>query len=136
VNALLLLLLLSAYPAEEVRGVLRAQAAAWNRGDLPGFLGSYRHSPELTFFSNGAVIRGFDAVRQRYEKRYGVSAASMGKLEFQDLEITVLAPDAAFACGRYRLQDSSGTVHTGLFSLLLRKSSRWEVVHDHTSTGP
>ncbi len=131
-NTLLLLLLFSAGPAAEVRSLLDAQVDAWNRGELAGFLQHYSHSPELTFFSGGSVIRGFEAIRQRYEKRYGTSTATMGRLQFEDLEIVVLSPDAAFARGRYRLAPQDAT---GLFSLLLRKSAgRWQIVHDHTST--
>ncbi|HNG96278.1 MAG TPA: DUF4440 domain-containing protein, partial [Acidobacteriota bacterium] len=32
----------------EVRAVLDAQVAAWNRGDLEGFMKGYWRSPELT----------------------------------------------------------------------------------------
>ena len=131
---MLTLLLAAADPATEVRAVLDAQVAAWNRGDLAGFLTPYRPSEDLTFFSNNTVTKGFAAIRARYENRYGTSAATMGKLRFEDLEIIVLSPDAAFARGRYRLQRPDDSP-TGLFTLLLRKTNgKWEVVHDHTST--
>ncbi len=131
--------------AGEVRALLDAQVAAWNRGDLAAFLEGYRHGPDLTFYSNGATMRGFESVQARYETSYGsapavaakgasLDVATMGKLSFEDLEIIVLAPDAAFARGRFRLRSSAaGPARTGLFSLLLRKTARWEIVHDHTS---
>jgi len=131
----LLLVLSAADPITEVRAVLDAQVASWNKGDLPGFLAPYRHSEELTFFSGGSVTKGFAAIEKRYQARYGQSTATMGQLRFEEIEIVIAGPDAAFARGRYRLQmkDSSPT---GLFTLLLRKSAgRWEIVHDHTSTG-
>lgn len=136
-TALLLLLLFANGPPAGVRAVLDGQVSRWNRGDLAGFLRVYRHSPDLVFFSNGVVTRGFEAIRTRFEKRYGTATDTMGRLSFEDLEVTVLSPDAAFAQGRYRLQYSSGQSGAGIFSLLLRKSSgRWEIVHDHTSTEP
>ena len=134
ISAMLLALLLAAPdPAQQVRAVLDAQVAGWNRGDLSGFLATYRHSPDLTFFSGGSVVKGFAAVQARYQKRYGESTATMGQLRFEDIEVIMLGPDAAAARGRFRLEmkDSSPT---GLFTLLLRKSAgRWEIVHDHTS---
>lgn len=40
----------SAAERAAVRAVLDAQAAAWNRGDLDGFMAGYWKSPALTFF--------------------------------------------------------------------------------------
>jgi uncharacterized protein (TIGR02246 family) len=131
----LLLALAAADPATEVRAALDAQAAGWNRGDLAAFLATYRHSEDLTFFSGGTVTKGFAAIEARYQKRYGTSAATMGHLRFEEIEIQILGRDAAFVRGRYRLQ-LKDSEPTGLFTLLLRKSrGRWEIVHDHTSTG-
>ena len=133
IPALLLWFALAADPASEVRAVLDTQVAAWNRGDLAAFLASYRHSEDLTFFSGGTVTKGFAAIEARYHSRYGTSTATMGQLRFEEIEVVIAGPDAAFARGRYRLQmkDSSPT---GLFTLLLRKNGgKWEIVHDHTS---
>lgn len=129
----LLLALTAADPAKDVRAVLDAQVASWNKGDLAGFLAPYRHSDDLTFFSGGTVTKGFAAIETRYQTRYGNSAATMGQLRFEDIEVEVTGPDAAFARGRYRLQ-LKDSAPTGLFTLLLRKrTGRWEIVHDHTS---
>jgi len=130
----LLLALAAADPAPEVRAVLDAQVAGWNRGDLAAFLATYRHSEDLTFFSGGTVTKGFAAIEARYKTRYGNSKETMGQLKFEDIEVIVAGPDAAFARGRYRLQMKDASP-TGLFTLLLRKSGgKWEIVHDHTST--
>ena len=47
-----------------------AQVAAWNRGDLDGFMAGYWKSPDLVFFSNGTRTRGWQATLERYQKRY------------------------------------------------------------------
>jgi beta-aspartyl-peptidase (threonine type) len=132
---LLLLLALAAGPNQEIQSLLDSQVAAWNRGDLPGFLAPYRHTEELTFFSGNTITKGFAAIQARYEKRYGKSTETMGRLAFENLEITVLAPGAAAVRGRYRLQ-MKDSMPSGLFTLLLRKAGagRWEIVHDHTSS--
>src|ERR1035438_7198769 len=120
--------------ADYIRALLTAQADAWNRGDLAGFLAPYWHSEELSFFSGDSVTRGFAAIEARYRKRYGNSTDTMGHLKFEDLEVTVLSPNAAVVYGRFRLQMKDSNP-TGIFTLILRKQSgKWMIVHDHTST--
>jgi len=131
---LLLLFSLMLDPTSDIRELLTRQTEAWNRGDLKGFLDPYLHTDELTFFSGDTVTRGFAAIQARYERRYGTSPETMGRLRFEDLDVTLLGPDAVVARGRFRLQMKDGNP-TGIFTLILRKSAgKWMIVHDHTST--
>jgi ketosteroid isomerase-like protein len=58
----------------------------------------------------------------------------MGRLEFSDLNIQELAPDAAFVRGEWRLKMTDGKSPHGLFTLIFRKfPDGWKIVHDHTS---
>ncbi len=41
-----------------INAVLKAQQAAWNRGDVEAFLTGYWHSTELTFSGSNGVARG------------------------------------------------------------------------------
>jgi ketosteroid isomerase-like protein len=92
----------------------------------------YAKSERTRFASGGDLSLGWQTVFDRYRKRYG-TGATMGKLNFSDLEITQLSPDVALAFGRWRLQRET-EVSSGLFTLLFRKtSSGWRIVHDHTS---
>jgi ketosteroid isomerase-like protein len=116
----------------QVRAVIDGQMRHWNAGDLAGFMQGYDNSPRTRFASGGDVNLGFQTVFDRYQKRYGDRAA-MGTLTFSDVDITVLAPDAAVVFGRYRLQREKDTP-SGLFTLLFRKTGEgWRIVHDHTS---
>src|SRR5690242_20413855 len=81
-----------------ITGVLHAQQAAWNRGDVDAFLIGYWHSPELTFSGSSGVSRGWDGVRARYKKNYPDKQA-MGQLEFSQLEFRFLGRDAALVLG-------------------------------------
>ena len=49
-----------------INAVLKAQQAAWNRGDVDAFLVGYWQSPELTFSGSNGVSRGWDGVLTRY----------------------------------------------------------------------
>ncbi len=120
-------------PAQaEVAALLAAQSDAWNAGDIEGFMAGYWRSPDLRFASGGEVTRGFDETLARYRARYPDRAA-MGRLDFSDQEIIVLAGDAAIAHGRWRLERASGAV-SGLYTLVLRRiDGSWRIVSDTTT---
>ncbi len=119
---------------KEIAATLNAQVEAWNRGDLEGYMQGYWNSPELTFFSGAAETRGWQPTLERYRKRYQNAGTEMGKLNFDDLQITALSSDSAFVRGRWRLTLSNGKQPGGLFTLLVRKKPEgWRIVHDHTS---
>lgn len=118
---------------ESIRTLLAAQTAAWNRGDVPGFMKGYWNDPKLRFASGDSVTTGWKETLARYQSRYGDKAA-MGKLEFSAIEIEVIDADHAYAFGRWRLLRAKDAPH-GLFTLVLRKvRGDWRIVHDHTST--
>ena len=125
----------SADDTAEVRAVLDAQVAAWNRGDLEAFMTGYWRSPELVFVSGAAVTKGWEATLERYRKRYRSEGREMGRLRFEAIEIERLGADAAFARGEYRLHMSDGQQPHGRFTLILRRlDGAWRIVHDHTSS--
>ena len=118
---------------QQIAQVLQTQSAAWNAGDIPGFMVGYAQESTLRFASGGTVTYGWQETLDRYKQHYPDPAA-MGKLTFSDLDITVLSPDAALAFGRWRLKNDHGEPN-GLFTLLFRKQGdAWRIVADHTSS--
>ncbi|MDP9268851.1 MAG: nuclear transport factor 2 family protein [Acidobacteriota bacterium] len=122
-----------------IRGVLDMQVAAWNRGDLEGYMAGYWKSERLTFFGGGSVTRGWDATLTRYRRKYqSAGKASMGKLDFSGVEIEPLGPHSALARGRWHLAMSGdktpdGKQLGGLTTLILRRLPEgWRIVHDHS----
>jgi beta-aspartyl-peptidase (threonine type) len=116
-----------------VRAVLDAQAAAWNRGDIEGFMDGYARSGETVFVSGDTVTRGWQTVLNRYKRGYN-TREKMGQLDFTDLEITPLGKDAAVALGRWQLTRAEDKPH-GRFTLIFRRTPQgWRIVHDHTSS--
>jgi ketosteroid isomerase-like protein len=117
-----------------VQRVLQHQQDAWNRHDLEGFVAGYWNSPELTFFSGARITLGWQPTLDRYRKSYQSEGREMGKLEFLDLNIAALAPDAAFVRGAWKLTMPDGKTPHGLFTLVFRRlPDGWKIVHDHTS---
>jgi ketosteroid isomerase-like protein len=113
--------------------VLQGQVEAWNKGDLKGFMTGYLHSSELTFYSGSNVIKGWDAMLERYEKKYTGAGKEMGKLTFKDVDIELLSATSAVVRGRWQLTLNKESPN-GLFTLIFRKTTDgWRIVHDHTS---
>jgi ketosteroid isomerase-like protein len=116
----------------EIRAVMAAQVAAWNRGDIDGFMEGYARSDATEFVSGDKITRGWQTVRDRYRKKYD-SHEKMGRLTFSEIKITLLSADAAIVLGRWQLVRQSDKPH-GIFTLLFRRTrAGWRIVHDHTS---
>lgn len=118
---------------DALRAVLDAQASAWNRGDIDGFMAGYWKSDELTFSAGGKTTRGWQATHDRYIARYPDRAA-MGELKFSGLEAQRLDRNAALLLGRWELARAKDHP-AGNFSLVfVRIDGVWRIVHDHTSS--
>jgi ketosteroid isomerase-like protein len=119
----------------QIRNLLDAQSAAWNRGDIDAFMQGYWNSEQLRFASGDSVTYGWAAANRRYHDHYPDRSA-MGQLVFSDLEVEMTGADAALVFGRWALQREHDRPH-GLFSLLLRRTADgWKITRDHTSAGP
>jgi ketosteroid isomerase-like protein len=117
----------------EIRAVLDAQTAAWNRGDIEGYMQGYARSPDTLFVSGDTLTRGWQTVLDRYKKGYD-TREKMGTLSFSDLEVKLISKDAAVAMGRWQLTREKDMPH-GRFTLIFRRSKEgWRIVHDHTSS--
>ncbi len=115
----------------DVRKVIEEQQAAWNRGDIEGFMDGYAREETTTFVSGDAVTRGWQTVLDRYKKSYD-TREKMGTLEFTELEFRPVSPFYVAAVGRWHLTGVSGDPR-GRFTLLFRRTAAgWRIVHDHT----
>ena len=123
--------------AAAIRSVLEESAAAWNRGDIPGFLKSYRNSPETIYIGGEGVVRGWQQIRARYMKRYMTpDRGKMGVLKFSNLEIHPLGRNYALAVGQWHLERTAanGGNVGGYFTLTFEKTpAGWRIIVDHTS---
>jgi ketosteroid isomerase-like protein len=120
---------------KSIGALLVKQQEDWNRGEIESFMDGYERSKELIFTSRGKVYRGWDAALERYRETYRDREA-MGRLEFSNLEITLLGESGAVVLGNWvltRKNDRPG----GVFTLVLRRSTKgWKIIHDHTSSSP
>lgn len=120
--------------ANDIQKVLNAQVAAWNRGDLDGYMAGYWRSPDLEFYGGDTITKGFDETLARYKERYQSGGREMGHLDFSELAIHPNPSDTAWASGRWHLKMKDGSERKGLFTIILRKTpGGWKIVHDHSS---
>ncbi len=121
-----------------VVAVLDGQRAAWNAGDLDGFLAGYEQSDALLFTSGAKIRQGFDETREKYRARYGSAGDTMGQLSFEILDVRAIGrcSDGAIVLGRWAVS-ASPEAGSGVFSVILeRHEGAWEIIHDHTSADP
>ena len=120
---------------KEVRAVMEAQQAAWNRGDIEAFMDGYDRAETTTFVSGDQLITGWQTVLERYKKQYS-SREEMGTLTFADLTIKPISPVLALADGRWQLMRAADMPH-GRFTLLFQRiANNWRIIHDTTTSAP
>ena len=113
--------------------VLTTQTAAWNRGDIPGFMQGYWQSDSLVFIGRKGPTYGWQPTLANYQKNYP-DAAAMGQLDFSGLRVALLAPGAAQVVGHWHLARPAAGDLQGYFLLVLRQiDGKWLVVADHTN---
>lgn len=115
-----------------IRKVLDAQEAAWNKGDIEGFMQGYWKSDSLTFIGKSGLKYGWQNTLDGYKKGYP-DAATMGKLTFRILRMEKINRNNVYVIGKWDLKRSVGDVG-GHFTLIWRKvHGQWVVVSDHSS---
>jgi ketosteroid isomerase-like protein len=119
----------------QIRAVLDAQAAAWNRGDIDSFMSGYWKSDETEFIGANGITRGWQSVLDRYRRNYP-NAKAMGQLSFGNLEVHVTCPDATYVIGEFHLVREEDNP-SGVFTLNFRRFPEgWRIVADHTTAYP
>jgi beta-aspartyl-peptidase (threonine type) len=117
----------------EIQQLLDQQTAAWNRGDIEGFMAGYWRSAEVSFSSGKEIFRGWQATLDRYRSRYRMDGREMGQLLLSQLEIDALGIGCALVRGRWQVSTRQDTM-AGLFTLVLKRlPDGWRIIHDHTS---
>jgi ketosteroid isomerase-like protein len=124
--------LVAADATAEIRAVMDKQAAAWNRGDIDGYMDGYVRSDNLELVSGGKITRGWQTVRDRYRRKYD-SREKMGTLSFSHIQVSSLNATTAVVQGRWNLRRKADRPH-GTFVLIFRHTPLgWRIAHDETS---
>ena len=115
-----------------IRKILDDQTAAWNRGDIDGFMKGYWENDSLMFIGKSGVTYGWSNTLKNYKKNYP-DTATMGKLAFTLIEVKELSKEYYHVTGKWFLKRSIGDIG-GHYTLLFRKiNGRWVIISDHSS---
>ena len=118
--------------ARAILDLLDTQTAAWNKGDLQGFMKGYWENDSLRFIGKSGITYGWSNTLANYKRGYPDTAA-MGKLNFTILVVKKLSPRYYEVVGKWYLKRSIGDAN-GHYTLLLRKiKGSWVIVSDHSS---
>jgi uncharacterized protein (TIGR02246 family) len=112
--------------------VIAAMQDAWNRGDFRGYMQGFKN-PDVIFVSGGRFQDGWQGTLDHYIRDYGTSAETRGTLRFYDIQIEMLAPDAAQLISHYQLVKPLHPQY-GINTRLMRKvNGQWVIALNHVS---
>lgn len=112
-----------------VRGVLLANAAAWNEGNLAAFLDGYDQGAAVRLVNGADAVTGISGVRKHYQAIVQ-GAGAMGRLSFSDLDVTLTAPEVATVNGRYAHESGLARTTGALTMVMKQVEGRWRIVQD------
>ena len=118
----------------DVTKALVAQAAAWNRGDLDGYVSFYKDAPDTIAVLSGPV-HGLQSIRNGYSLNFP-RPETMGTLDESEVSVRELGERFALATGKYHLTRSKkgGGDTDGTFTDILEKTpAGWRIVYSSTT---
>lgn len=119
-----------------VEEILQLSAAAWNAGDLDGFMVHYERAHTTTYIGSGGLLIGFDAIRDRYAPGFE-PGAERDSLRFESIRARPLDQLFALATARYVLHRDGEITSSGPFTLVLRRiEGVWKIIHDQSAADP
>jgi ketosteroid isomerase-like protein len=116
----------------QIEALMAAQIAAWDRGDLEGFMSPYAQTDSLLFVNKNGLRYGWQANLEAYQTNYG-DAEKRGQLRFENLHHTFLGSAHVQVTGKWTV-DRGATTVSGYYTLIWEKQGeKWVIVLDHTS---
>lgn len=113
----------------QILEVIQRMQDAWNRGDFRGYMQGFKN-PGVIFVSGGRFQDGWQGTLDHYLRDYG---ESRGTLRFYDIQIEMLAPDAAQLISRFELVKPQHPQY-GINTRLMRKvDQHWVIALNHVS---
>lgn len=117
---------------KEIRQVMANQQAAWNRGDMAGFMEGYWRSDSLQFIGANGLTYGWATTLKNYQKSYS-TPEKMGKLAFTEVRVKPLGGKYALVTGRWTLVRKDDDAPAGIYTLVFQKfKDGWKIISDHT----
>jgi beta-aspartyl-peptidase (threonine type) len=114
----------------EVGAEFQKAVAAWNAGDLNGFVSIYDEA--ATFVVPDGILTGRNAIRAFYMPLFE-PGARRDELSFEQFNVEVLSPDTVLVRAIYRNTNQGRVTRRGATTLIMRRVwGEWRIVHDHS----
>jgi ketosteroid isomerase-like protein len=115
-----------------IKSLMNNQQAAWNNGDIEGFMKAYWKSDSLVFIGSRGLTYGWETVLSNYRKSYPDQAA-MGKLSFNNRLIREIDNNHFWVAGQWKLYRETDTI-SGHYTLVWKRiNGQWRIISDHSS---
>ncbi len=119
---------------QKIKEVLSKQEAAWNQGDIYGFMLGYWQSDKLQFSSRDVTTYGWVNTYKKYQKNYPTNE-KMGKLQFEIIDLKLMSDTTAIVNGKWELIRKSSESLAGGFVLTFQKfNNDWLIIKDVTTS--
>jgi uncharacterized protein (TIGR02246 family) len=116
-----------------IRAVIEQMQQAWNRGDFAGYMAGF-YNPGVVFVSRGRIQKDWQGTLDHYVRDYGASPETRGVLQFSDIRVEMLAPDAAQLISSFHLNRPVDP-QLGINTRLMRKiDGKWVIALNHVSS--
>jgi hypothetical protein len=114
--------------------IMLAQEAAWNKGDLDGFLSRFKDAPDTQVMLGPRVV-GLINIRAAFHVNYP-NIGAMGTINYTDIEARELGENFSLATGKYHLERSkkAGGPVDGTFTEVMEKTPQgWQIIFSETT---
>ena len=119
---------------QKIKEVLSKQEAAWNQGDIYGFMLGYWQSEKLQFSSRDVTTYGWVNTYKKYQKNYPTNE-KMGKLQFEIIDLKLKSDTIAMVKGKWELIRIPSKSIAGGFVLTFQKfNNDWLIIKDVTTS--
>src|SRR3990170_8713331 len=82
-----------------IEKIMHEQEAAWNKGDIDGFMLSYWNNDSLKFIGKNGIQYGWKNTLDNYQKSYP-DKATMGELVFSIISVEQLSENSCYVIGK------------------------------------
>lgn len=119
-----------------IESMLRRSAAAWNAGDLDGFMAAFAEGASTSLMTTDGPVFGRTAIRAEYAAAFGPGAAR-DSLRLVDVQIRTLPPLVGVVTLRYVRERDGESARAEWATVVVRRLGEgWRIIHDHSNDLP
>lgn len=124
----------AAAPQTAILQSMTDSATGWNTGDLDRFMAVY--APDAVYVTAKGLVRGKDAIADRYRPSFAGGGNRRGRLAFADTSFRAIDPSHELLWATWHLVPADPAVNasSGWTTLLFeRRADGWKIISDHSS---